>query len=320
MTPEAKTLEDLQERLRILERENEALAERAEDILLLGLVAEQTGTETDPQELLTAVLERVCILKAIPYGACLGRVASGLQALAAFDLRHAEGPHQARFGLRDPQAWPIAKACVLDAEGARERFALLDLPGFPEGPVCLVLVPFHCPNGQEGCLLFADDGRTPAEVAPFLPLLERVADLTQTRLDNLALIAELRRLNHHLDLEVADRTAELRRSEARYRTLFDHVPDGVLLVAADDEGHFGRIEDANEVAARMHGYTLAELTQLDVEALSAPVAGPRLESFEARVWRLQPGETVHEELLHRRRDGSVFPVEAIGTLVRIHGR
>ena len=35
---------------------------------------------------------------------------------------------------------------------------------------------------------------------------------------------------------------------------------------------------------------------------------------------MQPGETVQEELLHRRKDGSTFPVEAIGTLVNLHGR
>jgi signal transduction histidine kinase/ActR/RegA family two-component response regulator len=45
-----------------------------------------------------------------------------------------------------------------------------------------------------------------------------------------------------------------------------------------------------------------------------------MESFEQRVWRLKPGDMVREELLHRRKDGSTFPVEAIGTLVQLQGK
>jgi PAS domain S-box-containing protein len=187
-------------------------------------------------------------------------------------------------------------------------------------PTAVALVPLRCNEEADGCLLFADAHRTVEELAAVLPLLDRVADLTQARLDNLFLVAKLQRLNANLDLEVADRTEALRHSEERYRALFDRVPDGVLLVDAEDEGRFGRIEDANEAAAAMHGYSLEELKRLDIEALTATGQGPRLESFEGRVWRLQPGETVQEELLHRRKDGSTFPVEAIGTLVCIHGR
>ena len=113
---------------------------------------------------------------------------------------------------------------------------------------------------------------------------------------------------------------DLRRSEERYRTLFDHVPDGILLVDAENEGTFGRIVDANEAAAAQLGYTLEELKGLDIEALSDPSQNPRQESFEARIWRQKPGETVQEELLHRRKDGSTLPVEAIGTLVHLHGQ
>ena len=320
MTPDAEGLEDLRDRLRVLEKENEALAERAEDISLLGLVAERVGIETDPQELLTAVLERVCILKAIPFGACLEATRSSLLPVAVFDLRQVEASREDTFWLRDLACWPLPAARVLAAPDCRQLFRKLVIQGFEEAPSAVALVPLRCASGLAGCLLFADDARLPEELVPLLPLLERVAELVQTRLDNLALITRLQRLNLDLDHEVAARTADLRRSEERYRILFDHVPDGVLMVSADEEGHFGRIEDANDQAAQMHGYTLAELKQLDVEALSAAVPGPRLESFEARVWRLRPGQTVQEELTHRRKDGTTFPVEAIGTLVRIHGR
>ncbi len=320
MTPDAESLETLRERLRMLEKENELLAERAEDISLLGLVAEQTGTESDPWELLTAVLERVCILKAIPYGACLEPWGPLLRPVAVYHFRCPETAERDPFRLREPGAWPLAQATVLNPDELGKLFEQFTLQGAMAAPSAVALIPLRCSADRVGCFLFADDGRSPDELLSVLPLLERVAELTQARLDNQTLIAKLQRLNMNLDLDVMERNESLRLSEERYRTLFDHVPDGVLLVDADDEGSFGRIEDANETAAAMHGYTLAELKQLDIEALNAPGPGPRLESFEGRIWRLRPGETVQEELIHRRKDGSTFPVEAIGTLIRIQGR
>ena len=321
MTSDPGNMEALQSRLRVLEKENDLLAERAEEISLLGLVAEQAGTGSDPVELLTSVLERVCILKGIPFGACLEPAGTFLRPVAAYHVRRPDTPPtEDRFQLREPARWPRRSALVMDPEAYGRMFERLSISGPGSPPTAVALVPLRYSANLGGCLLFADERRTAEELLTVLPLLERVADLTQARLDNLSLIAKLQRLNLNLDQDVAERTAELRRSEERYRTLFDHVPDGVLLVDADTEGSFGRIEDANATAAAMHGYTLEALKRLDIEVLFAPGPGPRLESFEGRVWRLSPGETVQEELLHRRKDGSTFPVEAIGTLVRIHGR
>ena len=307
-------------RLRVLEKENELLAERAEDISLLGLVAEKTGNETDPLELLTSVLERVCILKSIQYGAYLELEGPRLRPVAVYHLRRSESAEEDQLLPRGADPWVVDRALVIGPEELGRLFQRFSLLGVVSAPSAVALIPLHRGADHSGCLLFADDSRSPAELLSVLPLLERVADLTQARLDNQALITKLQHLNLNLDLEVAERTTDLRRSEERYRILFDRVPDGVLLVDADNEGSFGRIEDANEAAAAMHGYTLNEMRQLHIDALSAPTSGHRLESFEGRVWRLKAGETVQEELLHSRKDGSTFPVEAIGTLVSLQGR
>jgi PAS domain S-box-containing protein len=317
MNPQPENLADMLARLRVLEQENDLLAERAEEISLLGLVAEQGTNEKDPAELLTGVLERVCILKALPYGACLAPRDSLLVVQAAYQVRHAEGARPDSFRLGDPAQWPPKQALVLSPVELAQWFSTMTLAGPAWGPTAAVLVPLKCRDREDACLLFLDDRRSPQELALVLPVLERVADLTQARLDNLTLLARLGRANLHLEEDVAERTKELRRSEARYRTLFDHVPDGVLLVEADNEGRFGHIQNANEVAARMHGYAPEEMEHLNIEDLDASGPGSRLESFESRVWRLQPGDTVQEELLHRRKDGSSFPAEAIGTLVHL---
>ena len=122
MTPDAENLEDLRDRLRVLEKENELLAERAEDISLLGLVAEQTGTETDPRELLTSVLERVCILKAIPYGAYLEPEGARLRPVAIYHLRRSESAEEDQFHPREATPWALDRAMVLGPEGLGRWF------------------------------------------------------------------------------------------------------------------------------------------------------------------------------------------------------
>jgi len=318
MTSDPDAFKHLMDRHRVLEKENELLIERAEEISLLGLIAEQIETESSPSELLLSALERVCILKAMSYGVCLGGKGPGLAVEAAFHGRRQEEiPGVDHFQIRDPDAWPPARAMVLDPRQFEQIFERMEIGGPGLRPMALALLPMKVKADRGCCLLFVDESRNAQELDRSLPLLERVADLVKAQLRNLVLIADLQGMTQELDRKVEERTRQLSRSEERYRILFEHVPDGILLVDADHEGHFGRIENANDVAAALHGYPIEELRRMDLESLTAPEFGPRLESFEARVWRLQHGETVREELLHRRKDGSIFPVEAIGTLLRV---
>ena len=82
--PEAlrRVIHDLEMRVAALEDENEALAEGHEDALLLGLVTEQIQNEDGTERILRQGLERVSVLKAVPFCACLdvrGRKATLVQ-------------------------------------------------------------------------------------------------------------------------------------------------------------------------------------------------------------------------------------------------
>jgi len=61
---------DLKEKVRILEGENLALSERAEDIMLIGLMAENFSLLHSPEDIVDRLLERISILKKIPFCAC----------------------------------------------------------------------------------------------------------------------------------------------------------------------------------------------------------------------------------------------------------
>jgi PAS domain S-box-containing protein len=97
----------------------------------------------------------------------------------------------------------------------------------------------------------------------------------------------------------------LRESEKRYKMLFESAPDAILIMEAAGE-KAGQIVAANEAAAAMHGYTVVEILDLNIAALD-PGANP--EPFSRWMSRILAGEWIKEEIAHRRKDGSLFPVE-----------
>ena len=97
----------------------------------------------------------------------------------------------------------------------------------------------------------------------------------------------------------------LRASEARYRTLFEHAPDGILI--ADPESYY---LDANASMCRMLGYTRDELIGLHASDIVSQTEiqhiGPALSVIKAK-------SDYHREWQFRRKDGSVFAAEVIAT-------
>jgi PAS domain S-box-containing protein len=94
---------------------------------------------------------------------------------------------------------------------------------------------------------------------------------------------------------------ELRASEARFRTFVDHATDAFFL--HDDQG---RVLDVNRQACESLGYSREELIGMhprDLDAALDEVAIARLAE------QVRSGETVTFDTLHRRKDGTVFPVE-----------
>jgi len=97
----------------------------------------------------------------------------------------------------------------------------------------------------------------------------------------------------------------LHESESKYRGMFSVIQDALLLV---DRESFS-ILDANEAACRHYGYSKAELLSLKALDISAEPQKTEeaLSSFHAWI----------PLRYHRRKDGSVFPVEISSALLRI---
>ena len=98
----------------------------------------------------------------------------------------------------------------------------------------------------------------------------------------------------------------------RVEHLMKHASDAIMLADAED-----RIVEANERLLQTYGYSLAELQGMQLIELRAPQARASFAAKSAEV--LAAGQAVFETL-HRRKDGSVFPVEISSNVIELDGR
>jgi PAS domain S-box-containing protein len=93
----------------------------------------------------------------------------------------------------------------------------------------------------------------------------------------------------------------LRLSEARFRLLVEHAADAFFLI--DERGRF---LDVNRRAGESLGYSREELLGMAVTDIDVKMSAERVTELLRRV---VPGEPITVAGVHRRKDGSTFPVE-----------
>lgn len=128
--------------------------------------------------------------------------------------------------------------------------------------------------------------------------------------------AELQRTNDRLQAEIQERQqieAALRQSEIRFRILVENAADAFLLIDPDSN----QILDANRQACENLGYSYEELLTLSTLELDAKFTADELSAFRQQ---LATGVAVTLESEHRRKDGTLFPVEANVCLFESGGR
>lgn len=102
----------------------------------------------------------------------------------------------------------------------------------------------------------------------------------------------------------------LRESEARFRSLFEALPDGVMLV----NGETLAVEDCNEAGARMFGWTRETITGLTMPQVEATLDADEVRALHAHV--RAEGRSDFETRM-RRTDGETFP--AAVTVLALEG-
>lgn len=115
------------------------------------------------------------------------------------------------------------------------------------------------------------------------------------------------------DISVRKQAQEaVTQSEEKYRQLFATVSDAILLFEADTNSFI----DVNESATHLYGYTRDEFLAMRFTDIMAQPDQPRASGKEAARGK-HTGEPLY---LHRRKNGTVFPVEISSSAFVLAGR
>jgi two-component system, sporulation sensor kinase E len=113
--------------------------------------------------------------------------------------------------------------------------------------------------------------------------------------------AEVKRMNAELGKRVDERSAEIQRSEARYRSLIEQASDAIYVV-----DFRGRFREVNDAICRMSGYSREELLQMNVEHIIDP---DDLKADPIKHGPRNPADYGIRERRLMRKDGTFFNSE-----------
>ena len=124
----------------------------------------------------------------------------------------------------------------------------------------------------------------------------------------------IRLIGSHIDITDQKRAQEaLQEINKRYRTLFEHSADDIFLHDLN-----GNILDVNRSATLHTGYSEEELRKLTVFDLLPDSVDKEDILRQWRQWK--PGQTFIIEDRHRRKDGSLYPIEINTGKVQFDGQ
>ena len=163
-----------------------------------------------------------------------------------------------------------------------------------------------------------DAGNSPVQTTgEHLALTGKRADGREFPIDASISRAQLHGVEHFIVIlrDVTERRqaeAALRENERRYRTLFSHAMDGILLLDTE-----GSIVDVNSSFARMHGYTAEALLGMNLRQLDTPET---LKLAPERIRRILQGEAIGFEAEHFHQDGHILPLDVATSSIDIDGK
>lgn len=228
-----KKIRELEGKIRILESENEALTARGEDTMLLSLISEQINNLSGHDDILDIALEQIAVLKGLLFSASATLTKGTIRLSRSFCAMKMEGLGGERIDLppgiiADLERGPALIDC---------RDPELQGFGFPDSladltPRALLVIPTWGRMFPDHFFVFAEDLSVDS-LQESSNLLQRTVEMVADRLDNLVLLDQVSRLNKALDLKVEARSAQLRDSEALYRSLVENIDMGVTLIDTD---------------------------------------------------------------------------------------
>ena len=316
--------QSLFEKVKSLEEENNFLAKRADESLLLRKIAEAVSTAETEEILLDNVLEKISIVTNIPLCGCYEISKGSLKHICQY-VNFADS-------LAKDLSIKLSTDIIIDLQKC--PYKLVNLPdktavkfkNLPKRfkPYAVVFIPFSTRTHSSGLFVFVDDDRSESKLSSMIILLQNIIQMIGDRLDKISLLDELKTINTALEYSIEKRTQELRlknqklnkeilerkrvlttlsESEEKYRLLFNAEHDANVIIDFKSK----KIVDVNTAAIKLYGYSKKEFLTMSALDLSADREKSTKHIKDMGKFKKHSISFQHNK--HRKKDGTVFPVE-----------
>lgn len=248
----------LELRVKELEEENNLLTGRIEEMMLLNLITKSFDSINDEGELLSSVLEKISILKNIPFCGCfelngsINCIGNYCAFLNEKDCKSVVDVSKALLKTYE------SESVVLESISKHPAVIKLQETKCELNPSDVLIIPFQNRKFKNGAFVFiSDDANYPfsQDLLPFNQLIQTILD----KWDKITIVNELHQLNQTLEQRVKDRTIQLSESEEKYRQLFNLANDAIFLWELNSDEVITCCLQLNEAAMKLSGFTTDEL-------------------------------------------------------------
>lgn len=318
-------IKELEEKIRLLEIENSDWTGRAEDVYLFASIAESISIYIEKKEIYETVLEKISIVKNIPY------CAFGIIENNKINIEY----EYASFSENEKIAEIIIPQTLIETLLNQKYFSeqcnkansqisvKIKSPNF--NPQNIVIIAFENLQSKNDVLICVDNCDD-ARLDSMRSVLKHAVTLIISKLDNLYLIQQLSEQNEKLEIRIAESLGELeeeikehvkteenlKHSEQKFRDLFEKHSAIKLLINADT----GDIVDANKAASEFYIWSLDELKSMNISQINI------MSSTEIKkaIDKVIKNESNYFEFKHRKADGTICDVEVNSSPIEIEGK
>ena len=143
---------------------------------------------------------------------------------------------------------------------------------------------------------------------------------------NVEFVSNVYQVDHHkvIQCNIRDITERKQaedakqRSELLIRTLYELSPDSIMLIDPNDPNITWPIIDCNATACLMNGYLRDELIGHSIDIVNVDPYIPTEKT--AYLEKLREAGNLKYEVLHRHKNGTIFPVEISTTIIKVGER
>ncbi len=209
VTKEDTVINELKLRIKLLEKQNDQMAEGMDEKLLLWLVTEIIAQADNKDKLLYQILERISVIRDVPISLCCAIENKDYKVISGYPAKSITGNDDCLFSLSDTLIEKIENGPIYlsGEEMAKVGFSMnTDLNIEPEA---ISIFPFHCRPIPFGFIIFIETEPSNKNIKFFGSVISRILTIAVDKIDKLALLEEQMESEEVTDIKIKEENLEL---------------------------------------------------------------------------------------------------------------